>query len=161
MVEAECHRCGREWDYTGRSNMYGTCPNCKTSVKLPRGSERAEPEAERCPDPSDRTTVEVAAGQAEPREVSLPEAVEAMDAAVDELYELGDARSETSAELAERVEEREESVEDLRRGLRELAGYFEDLIEEAGGEVDYENIEETGRVVPDALKNIDMEGFEA
>jgi len=172
MVEALCHRCGREWDYTGRSDRYGTCPNCKTSVKLNRGSERAkptgspegsiepEPSAERCPDPSDRATVEIEAG-GEPREVEVIEAVEAVDGAVIELYELGQDRGETVGQVRQEVEEQSDDVDDLRDGLQELAGYFAEYIEANGGKVEYENIEETGPTVPEALKNVDMEGFEA
>lgn len=33
-MELICHRCGRKWDYTGDSNLYASCPDCKTSVKM-------------------------------------------------------------------------------------------------------------------------------
>lgn len=161
MVHALCHRCGREWDYTGRSDRYGTCPNCKTSVKLDRGSERAEPSetAERCPDPSDRTagTVEIEAGGEEAEEVAVTEAVEAVDTAVMELYELGEARGETMSEVSREVEERGETLDDLERGLEELAGYFAELIEQAGGNVEYQHIENTSPAIPEALENVEME----
>jgi hypothetical protein len=164
MVEATCHRCGREWDYTGRSDHYGTCPNCKTSVRLHGGSERAEPSetAERCPDPSDRTTgtVEVRAGAEEPEEMPVVEAVEALDESVTELYELGEARGDTVADVARDSDEREERLADLRAGLEEVAGYFEEFIEANGGEVDYAEID-VGATVPAALEDVDMEGFEA
>ena len=157
MVEAACHRCGREWDYTGSSDRYGTCPNCKTSVKLHGGSERAEPSetAERCPDPSDRTTVEVD-GEAVP----VAEAVEELNEALAEVRAVGEARGDSLAELGRELEDRGEVVADLRRGLEELAGYFKQVMEEAGGEVDYDHIE-PGPAVPAALENVDMEGFEA
>jgi hypothetical protein len=159
MVEALCHRCGREWDYTGRSDRYGTCPNCKTSVKLER--ERASgASGGALPDPSDRETVEIEAG-GEAREVDVIEAVEAVDGAVIELYELGEGRGETMGQLRQDVEEQSDDVDDLRDGLQELAGYFAELVEEAGGDVEYEQIEETGPTVPEALKNVDMEEFEA
>ncbi|MHC3382204.1 hypothetical protein, partial [Haloarcula sp. H-GB5] len=106
-------------------------------------------------------TVEVVAGAEEAREVGVVEAVEAMDGAVDELYELGEARGETVSELAQEVEGREETVEELRDGVRELAGYFAELVEAAGGEVEFENVEKTGPTVPEALENVDMEEFEA
>nr|WP_192960853.1 hypothetical protein [Haloferax sp. Q22]AKN10607.1 hypothetical protein [Haloferax sp. Q22] len=157
MVEAACHRCGREWDYTGSSDHYGTCPNCKTSVKLHGGSERAEPSetAERCPDPSDRTTVEVD-GEAVP----VAEAVERLNESLEQVRATGEARGESLGELGRDVEARAETVADLRRGLEELAEYFKELMEEAGGEVDYDHID-PGRTVPSALENVDMEGFEA
>jgi vacuolar-type H+-ATPase subunit I/STV1 len=158
MVEAACHRCGREWDYTGGSDYYGTCPNCKTSVTLDGGNERAEPEAERGPFPSDRTadTVEVQAGGHELREVTVPEAIVALDEAVTELYELGGDRSEAVSDLTERIEERDRSVEEIEEGLEELAGYFEELAEEMGGGVEYEHID-TSRAVPAALEGLDVE----
>jgi predicted transcriptional regulator len=161
MVEAACHRCGREWDYTGGSDYYGTCPNCKTSVALEGESERAEPEAERDPYPSDRTgeTVEVQAGGHERREVTVPEAIAALDEAVTELYELGGDRSEAVGELTEQIEERSESVEEIEDGLEEVAGYFEELAEEMGGEVEYEHVE-TSKAVPEALKDLDMSEVE-
>lgn len=170
MVQALCHRCGREWDYTGRSDHYGTCPNCNTSVKLHRGSERAEPSdspevspeteptAERCPDPSDRTA-EVRAGGEEAREMLVVEAVESLDESVTELYELQSGEAESVGELVQEVEEREESLADLRRGLGELAFYFSELIEEAGGVVEYQNIdaEPPNDPVMEALSEVDME----
>jgi len=159
MVEALCHRCGRKWDYTGRSDKYGTCPNCKTSVKLER--ERASvASGGALPDPSDRATVEIEAG-GEPREVDVIEAVEAVDSAVIELYELGEGRGETMGQLRQDVEGQSDDVDDLRDGLQELAGYFAELVEEAGGEVKYDDIEKTGPTVPEALKNVDMEEFKA
>lgn len=30
----KCKKCGREWDYQGKSDYYATCPNCKTSVNI-------------------------------------------------------------------------------------------------------------------------------
>lgn len=163
MVEALCHRCGREWDYTGRSDHYGTCPNCKTSVKLEGGSERAEPAAERCPDPSDRPaeSVEIEAG-GEAREVSFVEAVEALDRSVSELYQLEDDRTGTVSQLAESADDRDAQLDDLRDGLEELAGYFAEFIESFdGGEVEYKHIEQSGDPIPEALEDVDMEGLAA
>ena len=166
MVEAACHRCGREWDYTGSSDRYGTCPNCKTSVKLHRGSERAEPSASPegpdGPEPtaergttSDRTTVEV-----DGETVPVAEAVEELNESLAEVRTLGESRGESLGELGREVEDRGEVVADLRRGLEELAGYFKQVMEEAGGEVEYDHIE-PGPAVPAALENVEMEGFEA
>jgi hypothetical protein len=142
--------------------MYGTCPNCKTSVKLPRGSERAEPSetAERCPDPSDRTTVQIRAGGEEPEEMPISEAIEVLDAQLAQLYDIGDARAETVDDLAQQVEERGRSVDDLERGVEEVAGYFKRLVEQAGGEVDYDHVEPS-RPVLDAVQDVDTEAFEA
>jgi len=164
MVEALCHRCGREWDYTGGSDYYGTCPNCNTSVKLDRGSEQAEPSetAEHNP-PSDRpaVSVEVEAG-GEAREVSLAEAVELLDGSVSELYQLEGDRTGTVSDLAQEANDREAELDDLRDGLEELAGYFAELIEQfEGGEVEFEHIESVGDPIPEALENVDMEGVAA
>lgn len=155
MVKAVCHRCGREWDYTGQSDHYGTCPNCKTSVKLEGASEFAG----RNPDPSERTeecgqSVKIEAG-GEVREESVPEAIEALDASIIELYELVEGRSDSFGEIVVDVEEQEATIETLEDGLGELAGYFEELVEEAGGEVEYDNIE-TGGGVPDAVSNMEV-----
>lgn len=155
MVNAVCHRCGREWDYNGQSDRYGTCPNCKTSVKLEGASERAEPSetAERCPDPSERS-VEIVAGAGEPHEETIPDAIVALDVSVGELYELVSDRSETVGEIVAGVEEREEAIEELEDGLGELAGYFEEMIEEAGGEVEYDHIE-TGEPIEEAVASVE------
>lgn len=29
-----CPNCGHEWTYRGSRNVYATCPDCKTSVKI-------------------------------------------------------------------------------------------------------------------------------
>jgi hypothetical protein len=160
MVVATCHRCGREWDYTGGSDRYGTCPNCKTSVVLNRGSERPEPEAtgdspER---PDGAVVVEVEAGASEPREVTLIEAVEAMDRSISELYELSASESETVGEVARQVEERGDDLDELCAGIEELAGYFRRFIEEAGGKVEYDHVE-PGDDVSEALETVDVEEF--
>jgi hypothetical protein len=156
MVVATCHRCGYEWDYTGQSDRCGTCPNCKTTVTLDRGSERAKRDSPERPDGV--VVVEVEAGAEEPREVSVGEAVEALDRSVMELYDLNTAESETVSDVAVRVEEQAEALDDLRDGLEELAGFFEVFIEEAGGKVEYDHIEPTG-AVEDALETVDVEEF--
>lgn len=162
MVGATCHRCGREWNYTGGSDHYGTCPNCKTSVKLETGSERAgpadSPEAEPpgpCRTTSDRETVEVEAGGHELREVSLVEAVEALDDSVSELYELQESQSEAVDDVAQNVEKQSEAVDSLEDGVKEVAGYFAEFIELNGGEVEYDHISRGG-AVPEALKNFEV-----
>lgn len=138
MVEAACDRCGREWDYTGRSDEYCTCPNCKTSVKLEASaSERAEPSetAERRPDPSERDA----------------DAVAALEASVGELYELTEQQAETLGDLvqdgerrADNLDELEaehaERLDDLRDGLEEVAALFQEFVEANGGVFEYQHI---------------------
>ena len=29
-----CQRCGKEWEYKGKSKYFTSCPQCKTSVKV-------------------------------------------------------------------------------------------------------------------------------
>jgi ribosomal protein S27E len=31
-----CKRCGKEWNYKGKANYKAQCPNCYTSVLLPK-----------------------------------------------------------------------------------------------------------------------------
>lgn len=159
MHELTCQRCGHGWEYSGQSEHYCTCPNCKTSVSV-RGSERAEPSetAERGTT-SDRTpeTVAVQAGGHEEREMELSEAIVALDESVTELYELQSSQSGSVGELAQEAEERERSVDDLERGLEEVASYFKQVMEEMGGEVEYDHVD-AGRAVPEALKDADMDG---
>lgn len=159
MHELTCQRCGHDWEYTGQSEHYCTCPNCKTSVSV-RGSERAEPSetAERGTT-TDRTpeTVAVQAGGHEEQEMALAEAIAALDESVTELYELQAARSDSVGELAQEVEERGRSVDDLESGLEEVAGYFEEFIEANGGEFEYDHVD-AGRPVSEALEDVDMGG---
>ena len=35
-IELKCKRCGRKWEYTGDKEYYASCPDCKTSVKIPQ-----------------------------------------------------------------------------------------------------------------------------
>ena len=35
MTEVQCHKCGYEWDYGGDLER-STCPNCKSTVKVPQ-----------------------------------------------------------------------------------------------------------------------------
>jgi len=35
FMELNCQRCNYTWDYQGESDYYATCPNCKSSVKIP------------------------------------------------------------------------------------------------------------------------------
>jgi len=33
-TELTCN-CGKTWNYKGKNKVYATCPDCKTSVKIP------------------------------------------------------------------------------------------------------------------------------
>lgn len=37
-LDVECHRCGYAWNYTGSSDYYASCPQCKTSVPIDGGA---------------------------------------------------------------------------------------------------------------------------
>jgi endogenous inhibitor of DNA gyrase (YacG/DUF329 family) len=41
-MDLECPKCGKEWDYTGNSQVYATCPDCKRSVKIEENKVVAE-----------------------------------------------------------------------------------------------------------------------
>lgn len=152
MVVATCHRCEYEWDYTGSSDRYGTCPNCKTSVKLDGGSERATAKPERCGDPSDRTV------GINGSTVPVVEAVESLDNSVAELYQMDETLGDELAELRDRVEEDGE-IQEVREGLRELAKQFTELVEEMGGAVQFEEIE-VGTDLQTALDGVEAEASE-
>jgi phage FluMu protein Com len=34
-MDLSCKRCGKGWSYSGGRKFYATCPDCKTSVKIP------------------------------------------------------------------------------------------------------------------------------
>jgi len=40
----KCKRCGRVWDYKGKSNWYTNCPTCRTTVRVReyKGEENKE-----------------------------------------------------------------------------------------------------------------------
>ncbi len=33
-MKLNCQRCGREWDYKGKSEWFTSCPTCRTSIKV-------------------------------------------------------------------------------------------------------------------------------
>lgn len=41
-LDVECHRCGYTWKYTGSSEYYASCPQCKTSVPIEEGDEKEQ-----------------------------------------------------------------------------------------------------------------------
>ena len=34
-MDLSCKRCGKDWTYSGGRKFYATCPDCKTSVRIP------------------------------------------------------------------------------------------------------------------------------
>ena len=38
-IKLKCQRCKRIWTYKGDRKFYATCPDCKSSVKIPRNKE--------------------------------------------------------------------------------------------------------------------------
>lgn len=34
MTKLTCQHCGHDWDYTGNSNYYATCPTCHYKVPV-------------------------------------------------------------------------------------------------------------------------------
>jgi len=106
-------------------------------------------------------TVEVDAVEGE--EVGVLEAAEALDEEVTQLYELGESRDGELAELSDDVADQAAEIDDLRDGLAEVAEFFAELIEEAGGEVDYDHIEidRSESPIPEVIENMDIEVSEA
>ena len=43
-LDVECHRCGYAWNYTGSSDYYASCPQCKTSVPIEGGAPSSDSE---------------------------------------------------------------------------------------------------------------------
>lgn len=41
-IELTCQnpKCNRKWTYKGDRKFYATCPDCKSSVKIPRKEEK-------------------------------------------------------------------------------------------------------------------------
>lgn len=39
-MEMKCQRCGHKWNYKGKMTYYCSCPNCKTSVKIKKASDK-------------------------------------------------------------------------------------------------------------------------
>lgn len=34
MVKVKCQHCSREWEYTGKSKVMATCPDCQKKTKI-------------------------------------------------------------------------------------------------------------------------------
>jgi hypothetical protein len=103
----ECQRCGYDWDYTG-DKQWGTCPNCKTSVKAVKETGVENPE---------RIDLEQSTEEAEESERLIYTILEDPDD-----FGLVHADDLESAEgrieyLEERVEEQSELIETMRRDL--------------------------------------------
>lgn len=47
MVRVKCTRpnCGHEWDYTGKSRFYITCPSCYRKISVQAAIENAKEES--------------------------------------------------------------------------------------------------------------------
>lgn len=123
MVELECQRCGRVWDYGG-SRHYATCPNCKTSVKAgPLPSEESDEEA----------MVDI---PMEEDEQTVPEAVESLghmiDALWDEFGDLEERVADLEDEEAPEVDERGEQVKELYKALNSV-------IDQVGGSAEFDH----------------------
>ena len=43
-LQVKCTRCGKTWSYSGASEYYASCPNCKTSVNLRKALQLNEGE---------------------------------------------------------------------------------------------------------------------
>jgi hypothetical protein len=152
MVRLHCARCGHGWDYTGSSDHYCTCPNCKTSVKV---QESRESPAER------------AGGGVSEETRERIEAVEKRLVEVDELTDsLTDEMGETVPEMQGDIGQLEERVEEVEAAVVEVAEIVEELVVGMEGRVDYESeaLQDSGDndnvdvTVPEAVERVDREG---
>jgi prophage DNA circulation protein len=125
MVRLHCARCGHGWDYTGSSDHYCTCPNCKTSVKVQESREKPEQRG-------GGEVAEEARERVEAMEKRLVEVDEVTDSLTDEM-------AETVPEMQGDIGHLEERVEAVETGVGELAEIVEELVEELGGRVEYES----------------------
>lgn len=144
MVRLHCARCGHGWDYTGSSDHYCTCPNCKTSVKIQDSKESAE------------------SGTGGP-ETERVDAIENRLAEVDELAQsLRETQGETVPELQGEVSENTERLDELGEAVEEVAGAVAELVEAMGGTVEWESgplvdaDPDPVTTVPEAVRNADI-----
>jgi len=46
-MQIKCKRCNYEWDYSGKSEWYTSCPRCRTNVKVGSGPEPNKNQSEK------------------------------------------------------------------------------------------------------------------
>lgn len=164
MPELRCGKCGREWEYTGRSDVYCTCPSCKTSVKiqeslLDEDAEHATSQAGEVPE-----TVVLRFGETEV-EMGVEEALQ-------ELAERVAAAGEAQEGLRERVAghdddlaDHADQLEEQREATEEVAAVVGELVEGMGGSVNWKHVDtagawpsaENGSTVAEVAENLEVE----
>lgn len=126
MVELECQRCGREWDYGG-SRHYATCPNCKTSVKA--GELPSE-------EPAEEITVDNPLVEGEQ---TVPEALDYLVHTVEALWEENGKLQERVAELEDTVAGEQIGADRRADQVGELYDTIEILVEELDWAVEFDH----------------------
>ena len=159
MTDTTCDKCGYEWDYGGQSDHYCTCPSCKGSVKVgndftPEEKEKEEKEREGDspnipPDQVPEPEVLLENGDLQ-REVPVTDAVK-------EVHESVNSIGAATEVQRQQVDEVADDVARLREEVREVARYFQGVVEELGGEVEYETVdlgEDSSSQVSKAVRDV-------
>lgn len=95
-LQVECHRCGYEWQYTGSSDYYASCPQCKTSVPIEGPDGGAE-------DAAETGTAETAEGAVPSGDIDgLAARVDELEATASELHGAIETMMSRVAELEKR-----------------------------------------------------------
>lgn len=158
MLTLTCQRCEHEWDYTGESQYYATCPCCKSSVKVDEDSRNESSKHSGASDggESSTSTVELATGDMV-REIEVTEAVE-------ELHETVDSLGEAQESMRQRVADHADQLEERREEIAEVATVLKELVEALGGEGEYETLdidsddETAASGVAEAARAVEVDG---
>lgn len=164
MPEVECEKCGHNWEYSGQSDHFCTCPSCKSSVKLEgETTEDGGTEADEVPE-----TVVLEFGE-------MNEEVEVeVDEAIGELVERIDSTGSALESVRDRVDDLDREVDDRvgdadlteqEAAIEEVARLLEELFDEMGGSIDWEHVdtepsEDAEGAVASAAEKVDMPEFE-
>lgn len=158
MLTLTCQRCEHEWDYTGQSQYYATCPCCKSSVKVEDESSKDGSKHSGTPDGAEESTltVEIATGDVV-REMEVAEAVE-------DLHERTTSHGAAQESLRQRVDDHADQLEERGDEIAEVATVLKELIEAMGGAVDYDTLEIDGETdvgvsaVAEAAQEVEVDG---
>lgn len=181
MVKTTCHRCGHEWDYSGDSDHYCSCPTCRTSVKVGREPDSEDSESEEAPEGSPQeapqeATQSAQADMGEPTVVIDTGGVQRdlpVTEAVKELYERQTDLGGAHEAHRQRQDDLAEEVAQLGEQIEEVASILKAVVEVAGGEADYETLDveaaeegESGddaaddAAIPEVLRNADADAYD-
>jgi predicted nucleic acid-binding Zn-ribbon protein len=128
-MQLKCGKCGHEWDYTGESDHWCSCPRCRTNVKVHQDPEnRPDPgQGQEPTEPPDAPPAEVA---------ELAERVDRLDAQVESI---GETLGNDFVQVTDDVAELEERVRSIETATGEIGETIEALWEHWGGESPWES----------------------